>query len=132
MSETPAVPERVRTIARAVVSDTTLLPHNPPMTNDSASEWRNPEHALGYLARADTLPHRAEGERVLLDHVPRDARRILDLGTGDGRLLALLRLDRLGDGPLSVDGRPVRVEWPEYLPSPLVGEGGAHGETMGG
>ena len=30
----------------------------------------------------------------VLDHVPRDARRILDLGTGDGRLLALLRMDR--------------------------------------
>jgi SAM-dependent methyltransferase len=26
--------------------------------------------------------------------VPREARRILDLGTGDGRLLALLRIDR--------------------------------------
>lgn len=64
------------------------------MTDGSASEWRNPEHALGYLARADTLPHRAEGEGVLLEHVPRDARRILDLGTGDGRLLALLRADR--------------------------------------
>jgi tRNA (cmo5U34)-methyltransferase len=30
----------------------------------------------------------------VLEHVPRDARRILDLGTGDGRLLALLRIDR--------------------------------------
>ena len=32
----------------------------------------------------------------VLDHVPRDARRILDLGTGDGRLLALLRMDGPG------------------------------------
>ena len=64
------------------------------MVDGSVSEWRDPEHALGYLARADTFPHRTEGEGVLADHVPRDARRILDLGTGDGRLLALLRLDR--------------------------------------
>jgi tRNA (cmo5U34)-methyltransferase len=64
------------------------------MVDGSVSEWRDPEHVLDYLARADTFPHRAEGEGVLLDHVPRDARRILDLGTGDGRLLALLRIDR--------------------------------------
>jgi hypothetical protein len=46
-------------------------------------------HVHRYLGRADVCLRRAEGESVLLDHVPRDARRILDLGTGNGRLLAL-------------------------------------------
>jgi SAM-dependent methyltransferase len=73
------------------------------MTRASASEWSTAEHALGYLARADTLPHRTEGEGVLLDHVPHDAGRILDLGTGDGRLLALLRADRPGSVGVGLD-----------------------------
>ncbi|MGH3946079.1 MAG: class I SAM-dependent methyltransferase [Pseudonocardiaceae bacterium] len=60
----------------------------------AAGEWSTTEHVLRYLARADAYPHRREGEAVLLEQVPRDARRILDLGTGDGRLLALLRTDR--------------------------------------
>jgi SAM-dependent methyltransferase len=64
------------------------------MVGMPAEEWTTAQHVRRYLDRADEFPRRAEGESVLLEHVPRDARRILDLGTGDGRLLALLRMDR--------------------------------------
>jgi SAM-dependent methyltransferase len=59
-----------------------------------SEEWTTAEHVCRYLDRADEFPHRVEGEGVLLEHVPRDARRVLDIGTGDGRLLALLQADR--------------------------------------
>jgi tRNA (cmo5U34)-methyltransferase len=59
-----------------------------------AEEWTTAEHVARYLELADEYPRRAEGESVLVEHVARDARRILDLGTGDGRLLAMLRIDR--------------------------------------
>ena len=54
------------------------------------SEYQTPEHARAYLAKAASIPHRSEGEAVLLSFIPRSATRVLDLGTGDGRLLALL------------------------------------------
>ena len=54
-------------------------------------EWAtDAERVDGYLARADGIPHRTEGEAALLDEVSPDRRRLLDLGTGDGRMMALL------------------------------------------
>jgi ubiquinone/menaquinone biosynthesis C-methylase UbiE len=61
-------------------------------TPSNYSEWQTVEHALAYLARADHLPHRTEAERVLLDQIPTGTKRILDLGTGSGRTLALVKL----------------------------------------
>lgn len=105
----------------------------------AGEEWKTAAHVDHYLALADGVQHRAEGEGVLSEQVPRDARRILDLGTGDGRLLALLQADRpdmLGVGldfselMLAAAGRRFagneRVELVEHdlaqaLPLPVLG-----------
>jgi tRNA (cmo5U34)-methyltransferase len=72
--------------------------------------WSTTEHALGYLAKADSIPHRTEGEAVLLDYIPTTAKRILDLGTGDGRLMALLKIDRPSAMGIALDFSPIMVE----------------------
>jgi tRNA (cmo5U34)-methyltransferase len=56
----------------------------------SSSEWQTKKHALRYLSRANKLPHRIEGEGVLLDQIPHRIERVLDIGAGDGRLLSLI------------------------------------------
>jgi tRNA (cmo5U34)-methyltransferase len=53
--------------------------------------WTSPDHTRDYLERADSISHRGEGESALLEFIPPNAARILDLGTGDGRLLALVK-----------------------------------------
>ena len=61
------------------------------------------EHVARYLRRAGLFPRRAEGESVLFEHVPVDASRILDIGTGDGRLLAAMLADRPGATGVGLD-----------------------------
>ena len=74
------------------------------------NEWTTAEHVHRYLDRADEFPRHAEGESVLLDQVSRHARRILDLGTGDGRLLGLLRIDRPEMHGVGVDFSTLMLE----------------------
>lgn len=64
------------------------------MCGSDINLWDSAAHALEYLARADSIPHRSEGEAELLAWLPRPTARVLDLGSGDGRLLALVRLAR--------------------------------------
>ncbi|MEX1142820.1 MAG: class I SAM-dependent methyltransferase [Thermoleophilaceae bacterium] len=85
-----------------------------------ASEWTDREHVDRYLARADEFPRRLEGESVLLEHLPRDAGRVLDLGTGDGRLLAMLQADRTEMRGVGVDcSEPMLANF-EHVTSPTA------------
>jgi tRNA (cmo5U34)-methyltransferase len=73
-------------------------------------EYNTAEHALQYLARADKIAHRTAGEAVVLELVPRSARRILDLGAGDGRLLALLKIERPDAHGVATDLSPTMLD----------------------
>ncbi|MGH9048172.1 MAG: hypothetical protein ACRDY4_00400 [Acidimicrobiia bacterium] len=79
--------------------------------------WSDPAWAQRYLGERDGIPHRVEGMTVLMEVVPRRPRRVLDLGTGDGYTLGLLR----GAVP-TVEGD---------VPSPDEGAGLARPRTAG-
>jgi tRNA (cmo5U34)-methyltransferase len=72
--------------------------------------WSSAEHALEYLRRADSIPHRVEGEATLLEFMPAGARRILDLGSGGGRLLSLVKAARPAVSFVALDFSPAMLE----------------------
>jgi tRNA (cmo5U34)-methyltransferase len=72
--------------------------------------WTRTDHALDYLGRADSITHRTEGESSLLEFIPPTTRRILDLGTGDGRLLALVKGEHPNAEAIAVDFSPTMIE----------------------
>jgi trans-aconitate methyltransferase len=66
--------------------------------------WDRPDHAAGYLARAHAVPHRTEGESVLVGDLSGCLPgRLLDLGCGDGRLTELLLAAYPGSAAVCVD-----------------------------
>ena len=80
------------------------------MTAPSVNLWASAEHALDYLRRADSIPHRVEGEATLLEFLPAQARRILDLGSGGGRLLALAKSARADAEFVGLDFSPTMLQ----------------------
>ena len=79
-------------------------------TTPDVNLWPSSEHALEYLRRADSIPHRVEGEATLLEFVPVGASRILDLGSGGGRLLALVKAARPRAQFVGLDFSPAMLE----------------------
>ena len=72
--------------------------------------WTSNQHAREYLERADSISHRSEGESALLEFIPPGTRRILDLGTGDGRLLALVRRQHPAAEAVALDFSPAMLD----------------------
>ena len=72
--------------------------------------WKSTEHALEYLRRADSIPHRVEGEATLLECLPQRVHRFLDLGSGAGRLLSLVKTARPSAAAVAVDFSPSMLE----------------------
>ena len=59
--------------------------------NKSSSEWSNRQKSLNYLKCVESFPYRKEGDTVLLQHIPENAVRILDIGAGDGHLIKMIK-----------------------------------------
>ncbi len=74
------------------------------------AEYQTVEKALAYLQIADSIPERARGEQMVLDLLPSSMHRVLDLGTGDGRLMALVQIAHPAVEGLAVDFSPTMIE----------------------
>ena len=74
-----------------------------------ANLWATEAHSADYLRRADSIPHRTEGESALLEFMPAEAHRILDLGTGAGRLVTLVKATRPNAEFVALDFSPTML-----------------------
>jgi tRNA (cmo5U34)-methyltransferase len=64
-------------------------------------EWSDPDRVAEYLSRQ--IPHRQTAEVMLLQALPKQVGRVLDLGTGDGRLVSLIRSAHPGADAIGLD-----------------------------
>src|SRR5258706_5298774 len=92
----------VRCARRSKASDMT--------STDNINLWRNAEHALAYLQNRDSIPHRTEGYAAMLEVLPEHVARVLDLGTGDGNVLALVLAARPDAGGVGLDFQPEMLD----------------------
>ena len=74
------------------------------------STWLSPQHVERYREGGTTLPHRGEGERVLLDFLRPGVERVVDLGAGDGHLLGFVLAARPAARGVAVDFSPPMLD----------------------
>lgn len=71
-------------------------------------EWSNPDRVNEYLS--GEIPHRDVAEELLLEALPDSVERVLDLGTGDGRMLALIRTGHPNASGVGIDSSAPMLE----------------------
>jgi SAM-dependent methyltransferase len=79
-------------------------------TSESDPQWRDDEHARRYLATGQEVPHRREGEAVLVDALAAPVRRVADLGSGDGRVLAAVLAEHPAAGGVALDHNDLMLQ----------------------
>jgi SAM-dependent methyltransferase len=75
------------------------------VTDIETNEWATAEHAEAYLERAPRLPRRDIAYGELLEVLPANPRRVLDLGCGDGRVMAMI-----GGSGIALDFSPTMLD----------------------
>ena len=72
--------------------------------------WTDAAHARDYLERRRDIPHRDEGYDALLELLPATLSRVLDLGTGDGYVVGIIRQVRPDVTAVAADFSPEMLE----------------------
>ena len=78
--------------------------------DQAVKEWSSIQQVSFYLNKAANLPQRTEGEAILFDLIPKDVKRVIDLGTGDGHLLKLLKRQIPHIKAVAADVSPIMLD----------------------
>ena len=76
----------------------------------ATNRWRSDDHASAWLEMLPTLPRLDEADAALLEWLPERVDRVLDVGTGNGRLIALLLGARPTAQAVGLDFSPVMLD----------------------
>jgi hypothetical protein len=62
------------------------------VVHESKTERSDRQHALDNQEAVNAIIIRSEGQVFFIDQIPLTAKRKLDIGTGDGRLIKLIKV----------------------------------------
>jgi tRNA (cmo5U34)-methyltransferase len=76
-----------------------------------SNTWRDEDKVHEYVGRVGRLAARSAGEAELVEALPANVERILDLGCGDGRLVSsVLQARPAAIGAIGLDNSPPMIE----------------------